>query len=519
MNLIRNLIHKIEYLGVIQDFDYALVQKVKISNLVFLVSTICSATISFALFINDVRIETTLFNIIITFFIFICSLLNWLGKINFSRNFYLFTVLLGICSSPFYLGEAINMGIFLIPSIGLPFVLFTRTERKYIFAWVALIILSYFVILLLYTVVTPLDSIPEETSVLINKVVNVVMFGWLASLFVLITNNEKIREETLKKALENQTLLQSIIKKNRKEIDDQYETIIQKEREKVLVQDPEDFALKKGNVFTNIVPDRVVLDVNIKLNLKVLLVDDMELNLSLAKAMLEECGCTVDTANCGLKAFDQYKVGRYDLVLIDINMPDLNGDLVVRKIREKYKNDSIFIGLSANGMDGERERYLQNGLDDYLSKPITFDKLLNCLDAWFTFPDNQVARKRIDTCFLIDLEVVNRHAIMMGGKLLFTEFIDKFIIQNNTIFKEIILAYNNGSDQEEELAVALHKLSGISSSMGAKGYSEILQEAYSSVKKAIEFSKEEFTILESASKEVNQKFSKLKEEWEKQRES
>lgn len=257
----------------------------------------------------------------------------------------------------------------------------------------------------------------------------------------------------------------------------------------------------------------------VKLN--VLLVDDVELNLSLGKALLEECGCTVELARGGFEAIEKYSIQTYDLVLIDINMPDLNGDEVVKRLKLKGETSAVFIGLSANGIEGERDKFIKGGLDDYISKPISLKKLSVCLDSWFSDESCQLSKSsnsHDSADFLIDLQQLIDHSDLMGGKLVFVKFIDKFIEQNNSIFAEITALHKAGSNKQVELGLALHKLIGIANSMSANGYAEVLAEAYSSVKRGVDLSDEEYSVMNITRDQVNDEFEKLKEEWEEQKE-
>ena len=254
---------------------------------------------------------------------------------------------------------------------------------------------------------------------------------------------------------------------------------------------------------------------NINLFLKVLLVDDMEINRSLARAMLEEYSCTVQEAESGLEAIEVYEDDTYDVVLMDINMPDINGDEVVRRIRKQYKANSVFIGLSANAMEGEREKFLDLGLDDYISKPITFDKLLNVLMEWFDFEERKVktnsGNQRLNN-FLIDEEKISENASLMGGRKVFIKFIDKFIEHNQKIWSELILSFK--IKDTLRLKDNLHKLAGIGASIGAVGYCDILHLAYTNIDSGNEISDEEFSVLLNSSKDIEKGMNEIKEKWQ-----
>lgn len=112
---------------------------------------------------------------------------------------------------------------------------------------------------------------------------------------------------------------------------------------------------------------------------RVLVVDDISVNLKVAKLMLEKIGCVVDTACNGQEAIDKFEEGKYDLVLMDIQMPVMNGMDATKIIKKKYNNVPPIVALTANALSGDIAKYLSNGLDYFLSKPITKNILENKL--------------------------------------------------------------------------------------------------------------------------------------------
>ena len=113
----------------------------------------------------------------------------------------------------------------------------------------------------------------------------------------------------------------------------------------------------------------------------VLVVDDYPINLELTKHMLEIMKCRVDTAFSATEAIEKAASKVYDVIFMDIQMPDMDGVEATQKIREKHQNYQKvpFVALTANAIEGDREKYLKAGMDDYISKPITADKLANIL--------------------------------------------------------------------------------------------------------------------------------------------
>ena len=118
---------------------------------------------------------------------------------------------------------------------------------------------------------------------------------------------------------------------------------------------------------------------------RVLLVDDVELNRTVALAFLAEAGVQVDVAVHGREALDKVLATHYDLVLMDIQMPEMDGLSATRAIRKEARlRDLPIIAMTAHAMEGDRERSLQAGMQDHLTKPIHPDALYAALLRWIT---------------------------------------------------------------------------------------------------------------------------------------
>jgi CheY-like chemotaxis protein/HPt (histidine-containing phosphotransfer) domain-containing protein len=117
--------------------------------------------------------------------------------------------------------------------------------------------------------------------------------------------------------------------------------------------------------------------------LRILLVEDNRINQQFAQAMLEKAGHEVDIVDTGLKAVDAVRREDYDVVLMDIQMPELDGVAATQKIRRLNGHRAAvpIIAMTANAMAGAREEYLNAGMNDYISKPIQSAMLLAKLAA------------------------------------------------------------------------------------------------------------------------------------------
>lgn len=117
---------------------------------------------------------------------------------------------------------------------------------------------------------------------------------------------------------------------------------------------------------------------------RILLVEDVVANRMVARTVLEQAGHKVEEAANGFEALHWLQQSDFDLVLMDISMPDMDGlqaTAAIRKLQEPQANVPI-IAMTAHAMKGDRERFLQAGMDDYLTKPLNLELLLDKVRIW-----------------------------------------------------------------------------------------------------------------------------------------
>jgi signal transduction histidine kinase/CheY-like chemotaxis protein len=124
--------------------------------------------------------------------------------------------------------------------------------------------------------------------------------------------------------------------------------------------------------------------VSLKESMKALVVEDNLINQRLIQILLEEYGLLVDTAGNGLEAVEKVEQNSYDIVFMDIDMPQMNGIAATKEIKSKLRVDKKLpiVALTAMAMEGDREMLLAEGLDDYLAKPLTKTKLEQVLNKY-----------------------------------------------------------------------------------------------------------------------------------------
>ncbi len=125
-------------------------------------------------------------------------------------------------------------------------------------------------------------------------------------------------------------------------------------------------------------PDKCVL--------RILLAEDVPINQMVATELMKEMGHSVDVVDNGLQALDALKAARYDLVLMDCQMPELDGYSATRRIRADCSGlidpRVPIVAMTAHAMPGDREKCLEAGMDDYIAKPFQVDELARKLQRW-----------------------------------------------------------------------------------------------------------------------------------------
>jgi CheY-like chemotaxis protein len=143
---------------------------------------------------------------------------------------------------------------------------------------------------------------------------------------------------------------------------------------------------KTGHLPRGIEPDNTDQDVPEKKNVHILIAEDNVVNQRVVLRMLERGGYSADVVGNGEEAVKALSCKTYDMVLMDVQMPDMDGLEATKIIRESNNGitnkDIPIIALTAHAMKGDRERCLQAGMDDYLTKPIAPDALRECVERW-----------------------------------------------------------------------------------------------------------------------------------------
>ncbi len=217
---------------------------------------------------------------------------------------------------------------------------------------------------------------------------------------------------------------------------------------------------------------------------RILVVEDNEINQQVARGILENKGLVVETADNGLLGLEALQKADYDAVLMDVNMPEMDGYTAGRKIREDDAfKDLPVIAMTANAMAGDREKALAAGMNDHVAKPIDVKELFNVLRRWIkptgkgrafpgAFPAGAGQSRRFEEDFgpLPGINVREGLERLAGDTALYRELLHKFAHNQARAGERIRQAI---ADRDMETAQMLaHTAKGVAGNIGAESLFE-----------------------------------------------
>ena len=206
-----------------------------------------------------------------------------------------------------------------------------------------------------------------------------------------------------------------------------------------------------------------------------LLVEDNRINQKVAVEILSQAGVNVEVANNGIEALDALKHKAYDAILMDVQMPEMDGFEATRRIRQDLRMIQVpIIAMTANAMKGDREKCLEAGMNDYISKPIHIDELFSVLKKWVEPgavpiekypPVNKEAGKDTLPDEIDGLDISGAMKRLENNKELYLELLHDFIGENKDFMARIRSAID-GHEKETAHRLA-HTIKGVSGAIGA----------------------------------------------------
>jgi CheY-like chemotaxis protein len=136
----------------------------------------------------------------------------------------------------------------------------------------------------------------------------------------------------------------------------------------------------------SLVASRFDAELATRLPLRLLIADDNAVNLKVGSMLLKRMGYTADAAANGLEVLQALETKSYDLIFLDVQMPEMDGYEAARRIRTKWQDNEAarprIVAMTGNAMHGDRERCLEAGMDDYISKPVRVEDLHAAIETW-----------------------------------------------------------------------------------------------------------------------------------------
>lgn len=212
---------------------------------------------------------------------------------------------------------------------------------------------------------------------------------------------------------------------------------------------------------------------------RILLAEDNTANQMIAQAMLTKIGLHVDLAVNGTEAVEAISSRPYDVVLMDIDMPEMNGieaTRLIRKFSDASRASTPIVALTAYAMKGDRERFLAEGLDDYVEKPISRAGLVACLSHWLSKipgPSEVVPDSDVPDESLFSVTTLETMIAEIGEENL-SPLIDVFLNELDSRVDLIERAAAEGN--ADGLAKECHPLKSSAASFGAFGLSKLARE-------------------------------------------
>jgi PAS domain S-box-containing protein len=205
---------------------------------------------------------------------------------------------------------------------------------------------------------------------------------------------------------------------------------------------------------------------------KILVAEDVEVNQYVMKSTLEAWGCTTTIVDNGKKAVEAVKNNDFDLILMDVQMPEMNGfeaTEVIRSLPDKRKATLPIIAVTANSLKGINERYISSGMNDYILKPFEESKLFLVMERYLIVKNNQP--KTTDSTSFYDSTQLTK---MSGGDKTFIKKLAEIFIRTSPLTFDLMIEALQTKNWQEVSREA-HKLKSSIDSMGITSGKDIIR--------------------------------------------
>lgn len=206
---------------------------------------------------------------------------------------------------------------------------------------------------------------------------------------------------------------------------------------------------------------------------KILLVEDVEINRDIVRAYLEPTGIYIDECENGLEAVNKWSANKYDLILMDIQMPVMDGYTATMRIRQLEADKGLpavpIVAMTANAFREDVEKCLQAGMNDHIAKPISHDVTVSVLSKYLNAGTADTSTEAFESVYINYADALAR---VLGKKELYVKMLSSFITQASVIK---IKEYMDMGDYKKA-AFEVHKQKGIAAAVSAVPFHDRLDQ-------------------------------------------
>ena len=241
--------------------------------------------------------------------------------------------------------------------------------------------------------------------------------------------------------------------------------------------------------------------------LQVLLAEDNHVNQMVAEQILASAGIEVTTVTDGRLAVEAVEQQHFDLVLMDIQMPEMDGYQATQIIREQFNAIELpIIAMTANAMQGDREKALEAGMNDHIPKPIDVNILFTTLQQWKRYKKgNNTPSEEGDITTTerpATLDIEEGCARLMGNRELYQTVVEAFIEDSENLMQQL---HQQQADSEWEQAKrTLHALKGSAANISAHHTTALAQQLEQEVEKRHTLTTDQIAQMEQALSDLKQ---------------
>lgn len=229
---------------------------------------------------------------------------------------------------------------------------------------------------------------------------------------------------------------------------------------------------------------------------KILVVEDDETNRVLIKEILELTDFSADYAINGQECLEKMETHEFDLILMDIQMPIMDGIQATQKLRGDKRFEKIpIVAVTANAIEQEKEYYFEVGINDWVSKPIVVKTLLAVIEKWLgayqkkTKPEPESNEySQLTECPAKEIDITAALENLDGDARAYLDILSVFKKAHGEDIKQMNVAIQSGKGEQAQFI--LHSLRGALGTVGANSLQQIVNEMYTLLKSGQELEKE-----------------------------